>query len=848
MRLENAAHHDTSPHSLVMSGPATVVLGTANKSLVVRHRANRACIGCRRRKVRCDVTRKGAPCTNCELDTKTCIVKNRATKRPLTATQRMQHTFDSSSAPPITNQCEPQSFECGTAIEHLGRLDEDVVQAPASTDGNEKAAESSETALSPAAGKSVDQEIPPAPCFQDIQGFSPEVPTIASAVSLDEDNCNHGINSHPMMLSYTTHSFLAMSNLSSLSTQDLSFLEAKGALHVPTRLILDEFVRHYFLHVHPMLPVIDEGAFWAAYRQDENAISAKKLPLLLFQAMIFASCSYVPRAVTKSLGYDGIRPARSAFYQKTKLLFDFATENVPMGIAQAAIIMTLWCSAEPKPIQTNSLWLQIAIQHARFVDAHLAWELPHNPDDGDFEQQHEIKMLKRLWWCCLVRDRFLSVALRRSTQITTARPPLCLSDFENETNSSEVNDARTKRVLATVFTRVTHLCETLSPVLRQLWSSDDRDGLENLSASTLADCRAKLQQWLNQTKKDIQAANKGSGVRQHCVIIHTNQMYIFYYGCRSLISRHTILLRCSRRQSPALDLPSNSKLSKEVEEAVLGTVHCFEELTRLDLTRYLQASAMAFISIPLLLHILDAKFFTYTSVISNQAARNFRLQVLTNAIKEYRTRYEGVEWLSFALRHIINLAECQTFAIPQSSVSSWTDLLIRQPTCCLTLTTTIDISLSQVKLPMDRDLPYLLRGVLRPRLGLIRELGSNNISGNINAHEAGLDKGDDVGQAAGVSETVDLFETLASRHEDTSQSQFSKDRHPEDILSFDSEQLMDKDTYSFLQDLDISIEEITQPDSGSTGYTGPDQMQHIAEPFDFLSYDDLGFTRTSFNL
>ncbi|KAF5006304.1 hypothetical protein FDECE_7315 [Fusarium decemcellulare] len=666
MRLENAAHHNTSPHSLVMSGPATAAPGTANKSPI--------------------------------------------------------HTFDSSSAPPITNQCEPQSFECGTAIEHLGRLEEDVGQAPASTDGNEKAAESSETALSPVAGKSVDQEIPPTPCFQDIQvsGFSPEVPTIASAMSLDEDNCNNGINSHPMMLSYASHNFLAMSNLSSLSTQDLSFLEAKGALHVPSRLILDEFVRHYFLHVHPMLPVIDEGAFWAAYQQDENAISAKKIPLLLFQAMIFASCS---------------------------LLFDFATENVPMGIAQAAIIMTLWCSAEPKPIQTNSLWLQIAIQHARFVDAHLAWELPHNPDDGDLEQQHEIKMLKRLWWCCLVRDRFLSVALRRSTQITTARPPLCLSDFENETNSSEVNDAKTKRVLATVFTRVTHLCETLSPVLRQLWSSDDRDGLENLSASTLADCRAKLQQWFNQTKKDIHAANKGSGVRQHCVIIHTNQMYIFYYGCRSLISRHTILLRCSRRQSPALELPSNSELSKEVEEAVLGTVHCFEELTRLDLTRYLQASA-----------------------------------------------------------------------------------------------------LSQVKLPMDRDLPYLLRGVLRPRLGLIRELGSNNISGNINAHEAGLHKGNDVGQATRASETVDLFETLASRHEDTSQSHVSKDRHPEDILPFDSDQLMDKDTYSFLQDLDISLEEITQPDSRNTGYTGPDHMQHIAEPFDFLSYDDLEFTRTSFNL
>lgn len=39
---------------------------------VVRRRATRACLSCRGRKVRCDVTSEGTPCTNCRLDKVTC--------------------------------------------------------------------------------------------------------------------------------------------------------------------------------------------------------------------------------------------------------------------------------------------------------------------------------------------------------------------------------------------------------------------------------------------------------------------------------------------------------------------------------------------------------------------------------------------------------------------------------------------------------------------------------------------------------------------------------------------------------------------------------------------------------
>jgi hypothetical protein len=43
-------------------------------------RASKACLSCRARKVRCDVTASGVPCMNCRLDHRECIVGGRSRK------------------------------------------------------------------------------------------------------------------------------------------------------------------------------------------------------------------------------------------------------------------------------------------------------------------------------------------------------------------------------------------------------------------------------------------------------------------------------------------------------------------------------------------------------------------------------------------------------------------------------------------------------------------------------------------------------------------------------------------------------------------------------------------------
>lgn len=60
--------------AVVMASPRPV----AKKTAISRKRSAQACLSCRSRKVRCDVISHGLPCTNCELDDKSCHVVGRA--------------------------------------------------------------------------------------------------------------------------------------------------------------------------------------------------------------------------------------------------------------------------------------------------------------------------------------------------------------------------------------------------------------------------------------------------------------------------------------------------------------------------------------------------------------------------------------------------------------------------------------------------------------------------------------------------------------------------------------------------------------------------------------------------
>lgn len=93
-------------------------------------------------------------------------------------------------------------------------------------------------------------------------------------------------------VTYTYFPFLTLDNISNMLPQDVSYLEMQGCFRVPIRTILDEFVKQYFLHVHPIMALLNESDVWELYgSSSENVPGSQKMSLMIWQAMLFSACN-----------------------------------------------------------------------------------------------------------------------------------------------------------------------------------------------------------------------------------------------------------------------------------------------------------------------------------------------------------------------------------------------------------------------------------------------------------------------------------------------------------------------------------------------------------------------------
>ena len=147
----------------------------------------------------------------------------------------------------------------------------------------------------------------PSTCFDNIEDLTAtrytetanQQPVIRRQVNHDlepykasDDTCARqsiGPNSRSH-ITYSYYPFLTV-DMSGLEPDDVHYLESRNCLSLPTPDALDDFIREYFLHVHPGLPLLDEAQFWAVYSGDKEPCEGSKISLFLLQAMLFTSCS-----------------------------------------------------------------------------------------------------------------------------------------------------------------------------------------------------------------------------------------------------------------------------------------------------------------------------------------------------------------------------------------------------------------------------------------------------------------------------------------------------------------------------------------------------------------------------
>ncbi|KAH8648257.1 hypothetical protein BGZ61DRAFT_542417 [Ilyonectria robusta] len=384
----------------------------------------------------------------------------------------------------------------------------------------------------------------------------------------------NGLLSPSSYIAYSYFPFITLGNLSSVPAQDFQFLELQGCLYVPSRPILDKFTRQYFLHMHPLLPALNEGDFWDMYFQHSNPRApGRKISLLVFQAMLFLCCNFVPETMLSTLGLHTTQKACAIFYRRATLLLDLDTESSPIA---------------------NVPWLSIAIQYTKDAEAHY-----YKTFDIDSD---EYFVLKRLWWCCIIRDRIFGLGMRRGIQITgdqfdfVGNPRLCNTDLADEIHWSTVHSPETNIYLADILDLLVELRVVLTDILDLAFPIEEslsRGAALVKDRGRIRSCQVALHKGhrhasLRLPKFSTSLALPEEPVYHDTVILYTNLLRMYYYSSKVVLSHHEILqlaagsMSCHASSSDIFILKDNRS---ELQDAVLGTTGCLEKLTRLQLAR-----------------------------------------------------------------------------------------------------------------------------------------------------------------------------------------------------------------------------------------------------------------------
>ncbi|EFX04401.1 fungal transcriptional regulatory protein [Grosmannia clavigera kw1407] len=814
-----------------------------------RKRAPKACLSCRARKVRCDVSQRGRPCMNCYLDSESCVVTGRASRlrkaqKPIANifTPALPSPTASAAANSGTNDaqtsCLPPDFVSAgelhteaaqspgqeTSLEQHGHLhmceaDESQhdehhhnhAQNTSHTSSKTSAPGNSEShspengsvrCRSPSKGGAHSHDSKGESAYENVHRSEPHKNSkhhhnqpqeqsdqgpvnkttgadisgsgaAAAGVGAGPDQQHASTGAESMLwasqhsicnrgpgmtadITYSYYPFLAISNLSGVLPQDVNYLETQSCLRVPTRAILDEF-------------------------QGAGRVSSHGMSLLVFQAMLFSTCNFISRESIHALGFPTIRVARAAFYRRAKLLFDFETETSPAAVAQAALLLSFWSpSSSPGTKTPNTAWLCTAIQHAKLAEAHRYASLTAPRDAG------RANALKRLWWCCVLRDRILGLGLRRSIHITRAHfdfdanPPLNCADLADEIERSPVYNPGTKSCLNEILVHMVKLCVVLTDILALVFPLDGTPGWGRLTAesdaSRVRQCKAELRRWYKDAMLHFPmfggatngraggnttrlAAGAGMG-REFChdsIILYTNLMYMYYHSTRVALCHHEVLhVAVANANNPGgihdnpMAVPPLYESRRELKGATSGVTECLKELIRLRLARWLPISAVTCTALPLFLHIIDVKLSSAASAAATAAApasatksaaaksasaassalKQHRLNILIEAMKTYQPQYDGVDWISETIRHVVNMAEIgglaqndkigqtqQATSSKGADVSDWTDILASNPSWYLRLALTMDMALSKNRIPEERDFPVGLRSLFSGGFG-----------------------------------------------------------------------------------------------------------------------------------
>ncbi|KAI1371674.1 hypothetical protein F4677DRAFT_434809 [Hypoxylon crocopeplum] len=434
----------------------------------VRLRASRACQTCSLRKVRCDVTEVGLPCSRCRaakspncflvasrrgtyarrqtqqqtphqstlslpLDknapsaqettssatSATSSQQNTTTYSPSSsiesAPQEMSHLTDGEAteyeqSDDLMNRCECQAFEgIPSALQH---------HRDSLTSMFEKFLEQQDQNVEGAANK----------CgIIFMSGASPLTFALEEARNKNNKAVLHDADSHFSKID-CTGTVECADHPSHLSPQDISYLKAKGALERPSAEVSDSMVNAFIERFYPSYSIVDLNGF-------KESFKTGTLPWILLHAVCFIGSTFCDLSAIHRAGFKGRWHARRQFYDKAKLLFDIGYETNKIVLLQTVIMLSFW-GPQMKSYWNPCSWIGFGVTIAESLGIHRI-------STSTYMDTKRRSLLKRLFWVLAVRDAYCATLLGRPCRLNIAQcdtESLSLSDFDHDKQCDSPED------------------------------------------------------------------------------------------------------------------------------------------------------------------------------------------------------------------------------------------------------------------------------------------------------------------------------------------------------------------------------------------------------------------------
>ncbi len=610
--------------------------GIAPSGRNVKRRASKACHCCRSRKVRCDVVESGIPCTNCRLDEVECLVTEGKRRRKSYIEGDLLHHHSPPAS--VEGDKELPNFPLYEDVDGLNDISASL---------DRMCGESDMTSLE----DGLHHHRPHMLCehfllvagwlklilfIDQTQGHRMSPQERSRRMSAMNLNSKAAPLPSPAFASRSSGSFSQYRQPDvmlpryvrpvpqTIMSEDLAYLNQRGALMIPETSLRNELLRCYVQFVHPYLPLLDLQDFLATIQKNDPNDT---LSLLLFQAVMFAATGFIDMRYLLAQGYDSRKAARRAFFQRAKLLYDFDYETNRVTVVQSILLMTYWYEA-PDDSKDIWHWLGIAVSLARTIGINC------DTSEAGIDMKTR-KLWKRIWWCCFLRDRLISLGMRRPMRIPEKEfdlPMLELEDFETEAMPLElsrmlggypaVKDSEKRVTLAKMCIALVKLCQCVTSVLDVQYSLlaaklglTQETTVRLVPKTTPADqsevvrCDRQLAEWHASQGPEMHFFVPGTQKRTNTndgevISVHRSLLTGVYLTAISALHRPQIMpLTPSVVVAPELQELSRCK----VREAANDITEMYKDLHACDLIRYLPNTGVTCILPALIIHMLDLK-------------------------------------------------------------------------------------------------------------------------------------------------------------------------------------------------------------------------------------------------